>query len=199
MKIMKNEISLPGDDYFPQVTYRVNKTTAFEAVLMENEQALSHCEKVGELDLAIVLLHALSTWCNFQLQSTRYKYTWNSPLHKLKRFPLANLEWETTFLAIRLMRTTVNSDKVFYVSSDQLVFFNRFCTKSAHNRKCTATKFVRQVKNKFASLRASSPFKEYREKSRTHFCRSATRKQRPFTALSLFCVLARLASHGQME
>lgn len=27
------------------VTYKVNKTTAFEAVLMENEQALSHCEK----------------------------------------------------------------------------------------------------------------------------------------------------------
>jgi len=44
--IWKTKISLPADDYFPQVTYRVNKTTAFEAVLMENEQALSHCEKV---------------------------------------------------------------------------------------------------------------------------------------------------------
>lgn len=52
MELLKTRISLPDDDYFPQVTYRVNKTAAFEAVLMENEQALSHCEKVGELDLA---------------------------------------------------------------------------------------------------------------------------------------------------
>ena len=97
------------------------------------------------------------------------------------------------------MRKTVNLDKVFYVSSDQPVFFKRFCTKRAHNRKCTGTKFVRELKNKCASLRASSPFREYRDKSRTHFGVSATRKEKPFAASSLFRVLARLASHGQTE
>ena len=83
MKIMKNEISLPGDDYFPQVTYRVNKTTAFEAVLMENEQALSHCEKVGELDLPIVLICTFKFGTISSYRIPGYKYTWNSPLQKL--------------------------------------------------------------------------------------------------------------------
>ena len=56
------------------------------------------------------------------------------------------------------MRKTVNLDKVFHVSSDLPVFFKRFYTKRAHNRKRTGTKFVRELKNKCASLRASSPF-----------------------------------------
>ena len=55
---------------------------------MENEQALSHCEKVGELDLAIVVIctFKFGTICNYRI--LRYKYTWNSPLQKLQPFPL---------------------------------------------------------------------------------------------------------------
>ena len=61
------------------------------------------------------------------------------------------------------------------------------------------TKFVRELNNKYASLRANSPFREYREKSRTHFGTGAMRKEKPFAPSSFFRVLVRLAAHGQME
>ena len=50
---------------------------------MENEQALSHCEKVGELDLAIFVIctFKFDTISNYRIP--RHKYTWNSPLQKL--------------------------------------------------------------------------------------------------------------------
>ena len=48
------------------------------------------------------------------------------------------------------MCTTVNLDKVFNVSSDQPVFFLRFCTKRAHNRKCRQNLYENSITNVLA-------------------------------------------------
>ena len=99
---------------------------------MENEQALSHCEKVGELDLAIVVTCTVNL-VQFPIQNTPIQIYIEFLTSETVAIPLRESGVGNYVLE---MCTTVNLDKVFNVSSDQPVFFLRFCTKRAHNRKC---------------------------------------------------------------